>query len=321
MSRSVRVTFLGNDRWSVPALEALAASDHVVVAVVTAVPRPAGRGNRLRATPVADAARRVGSPLFEVETVKRGPGLDALRASDADVLAVVAYGEILPSEVLETPSIAPVNLHFSLLPLLRGASPVQAALLEGHEETGVTTIVMDAGMDTGPVLLQRTEAIAPDDDAGSLGDRLASAGARLLVETVDALATGSLEPRAQDETRATFTRKLGPGDRKLRWSAPARDLVNLCRAMSPEPGATTRFRGETLKVFRADTVGLDPHGRDGTDTPDGPGTVVAVGKDGFVVATATDGFAPLELAPAGRRRMHVRDFVNGHRPRVGERLT
>jgi methionyl-tRNA formyltransferase len=166
VSRQVRVTFLGNDRWSVPSLEALAASAHQVVGVVTAESKPAGRGNRSTPTPIATAARELDLPLHEVETVRTGAGFDALVASSPDVVAVVAYGEILPSEVLAVPTLAPVNLHFSLLPELRGASPVQRALSLGLERTGVTTIVMDEGLDTGPAILQRPSRSA-DDDAGS----------------------------------------------------------------------------------------------------------------------------------------------------------
>ncbi len=222
----------------------------------------------------------------------------------------MAYGEILPQAVLGLPAIAPVNLHFSLLPELRGASPVQTALLEGRDATGVTTIVMDAGMDTGPVILQRAEAIEPGDDAGSLGDRLASIGARVLVETADLFANGAVEPRPQDEAAATFTKLLEADDRVLRWSEPARDLVNRTRAMAPEPGASARFRGEDLKILRAEVVPAAGE----------PGTIVDAGKQGFVVATGEDGFRAIELAPAGRRRMRASDFVNGYRPAVGERF-
>ena len=183
-------------------MRAIAGSGHEVVAVITAERRPAGRGNELRPTPVAHAAAAAGLSLHEVETVTSGPGADALAASAPDLLIVVAYGEILPQAVLDLPAIAPVNLHFSLLPDLRGASPVQTALLEGRGGTGVTTIVMDAGMDTGPVILRRAEAIEPGDDAGSLGDRLASIGAQVLVETVDRLANGVVDPRPQDENAA-----------------------------------------------------------------------------------------------------------------------
>jgi methionyl-tRNA formyltransferase len=308
--RSLRIAFLGNDQWSVPSLRAIAHSDHEVVTVMTAARRPAGRGNELRATPVADAAAEAGLSLREVETVTSGPGADSLAASAPDLLIVVAYGEILPQAVLELPAIAPVNLHFSLLPELRGASPVQTALLEGRDETGVTTIVMDAGIDTGPVILRRAEAIDRGDDAGSLGDRLAAIGAEVLVETADLFARGAAEPRPQDEAAATFTRRLGADDRVLRWTEPARDLVNRTRAMSPEPGATTRFRGQDLKIFRAEAV-------PGTGAP---GSIVDAGREGLVVATGEDGFRAIELAPAGRRRMSWSDFLNGYRPVIGESL-
>jgi methionyl-tRNA formyltransferase len=308
---SLRIAFLGNDRWSVPSLLALSESEHELVVVVTSAPRPAGRGNELRPTQVAEAARATRLPLVEAETVKEGPGRDALAASSADLLVVVAYGEILPQDVLDLPRVAPVNLHFSKLPALRGASPVQTALLLGLEETGVTTIEMDAGMDTGPVILQRSERIEPQDDSGSLGSRLATIGAEVLVESADRLATGTAEPRPQDHTLATFTKRIGPDDRVLRWTNSARDLVNLTRAMAPEPGASTTFRGDDLKVLRAEAV-LASSGE--------PGAVVDATKWGFIVATAEGGFRPLELAPAGRRRMTSSDFVNGFHPVVGERL-
>lgn len=309
MARSLRLVFLGNDRWSVPSLGALAASNHPIVRVVTRGPKPAGRGNALTPTPVAHAAREAGLPLLEVETVKWAPGLDALLADRPDVLVVVAYGEILPPAVLEVPGTA-INLHFSLLPRLRGASPVQTALLKGAEETGVTTIAMDAGMDTGPVLLQRRELVRPEDDAGSLGDRLAAIGAGVLVETIDRLAGGGVKPRPQDEAGATVTRPIRGEDRVLHWGDSARALVNRTRAMAPEPGATTRFRDEPLKVLRAEATGATGE----------PGTVAVVDADGFVVATTDGGLRPLELAPAGRKRMRAADFVHGYRPEVGERL-
>lgn len=307
---ALRVTFLGNDRWSVPSLRALASSAHDVVAVVTAEPKPAGRGNRLRPTPVADAARELELPLIEVETVRSDPGRSELASTEPDVLAVVAYGELLPKPVLRLPRIAPVNLHFSLLPRLRGASPVQTALLHGLEETGVSTIVMDEGMDTGPVLIQRRLPIGPGDDAGSLGDRLASLGARVLVESIDALADGGAKPSPQDEALATYAPKFRPEDRALDWSNGARSSVNRIRALSPEPGATTTFRDHDLKVFAAEVVPASGE----------PGAIVEVSKDGFIVATGDGGVRPLELAPAGRGRMRSRDFVNGYRPTVGERL-
>lgn len=309
--RSLRAAFLGNDAWSVPSLEALARSRHEVVIVVTRVPKPAGRGNELTPTPVAEVARRLELPLAEVETVKTGAGFKDLSGAVPDVLCVVAYGEILPPNVLHVPRLAPVNLHFSLLPYLRGASPVQTALLLGLEKTGVTTIVMDVGVDTGPILHQREEPIGPADDAGSLGARLAAIGAEVLVETVDHLASGPVAPRPQEDSLATFAPRFGPGDRRIDWTAPALVLVNLVRALSPEPAATARFRGEGLKVFRAAAV---------PNVTGVPGVIVDVTKDGFVVATGRGGFRPLEVAPAGRKRMTSAEWVRGYRPVSGEVL-
>lgn len=306
----LRVAFLGNDAWSVPSLRALAGSAHEVVFVGTALPKPAGRGNVLTPTAVATAARELDLPLHELETIRTGAGFKELATAEPDVLAVVAYAEILPPTVLRAPRIAPVNLHFSLLPRLRGASPVQTALLIGAQTTGVTTILMDRGLDTGPILLQREEHVLPEDDAGSLGARLAEVGAAVLVETVDHLAAGPMAPRPQDEALATYAPRFGPEDRVLDWSNPAEVLVNLVRALSPEPAATTRFRGEGLKVFQAEAV----------QTNGEPGRLVEVDRDGFVVGTSAGGFRPLEVAPAGRRRMSAAEYVRGYRPDRGERV-
>ena len=310
MSRSLRVAFLGNDAWSVPSLRALAGSAHEIAIVITAAPKPAGRGNELTPTSVAEAALLLDLPLAEVETVKTGAGFKDLAASMPDVIAVVAYGEILPATVLHVPTIAPVNLHFSLLPRLRGATPVQTALLLGEDVTGVSTIVMDRGLDTGPVILQREEPIGPADDAGTLGARLAAIGAEVLVESIDMLGAGPVAPRPQDHSLATFAPKFAPHERVLDWSNPAGLLVNLVRALSPEPAAATTFRDEGVKVFRAEAV----------DAEGEPGRIVDVSKGGIVVATADGGFRLLELAPASRNRMSGADFVNGFRPEVGERL-
>jgi len=307
--RSLRIAFLGNDDRSVPSIEALARSRHRVVLVVTRTPRPGRRGGGPRPTPVAQAATRLGLPVAEVETVTEGPGA-ALAAAAPDVLVVVAYGEILPSSVLRLATIAPVNLHFSLLPLLRGASPVQAALLQDMQTTGVTILVMDEGLDTGPILRQREEPIRIDDDAGSLGDRLARIGSEVLVRTVDDLSAGRVSPVPQDGSRATYAPKLGPEDRRLEWKQPAVALVNRVRALSPDPAATTTFRGEPLKVFRAAV----------TEGRGEPGVVLEVTGGGFAVATGEGGFLALDVAPPGGRRMGAAEFVRGHRPVPGERL-
>jgi methionyl-tRNA formyltransferase len=318
----VRVVFLGNAAWSVASLQTLAASSHEISLVLTRAPRPAGRGNRPAPTPVAQAARALGLPLKEVETVKSGRGFEALAGAAPDVLAVVAYGEILPKAVLDLPSAAPINVHFSLLPQLRGAAPVHRAILEGLDVTGVTTIRMDEGTDTGPVLVQAEEAISPDDDAGSLGARLATLGGRLLVDTLDRLEAGSLVGQPQDETKATNAPKLKLEDRVLDWSQPAESIARQVRALAPDPGATTTFRGKGLNILRA-TSPERPHTEPVPEAL-GPGEVVGAvvrgPEKGFYVLSG-DGVLRLdEVQPEGRRRMSGAEFARGYRPEIGERL-
>lgn len=307
----MRVVFLGNDVWSVPSLQALADSSHEVALVATRVPRPAGRGGKLRATPVAEAARTLGLPLAEAETVKRGAGLEAIQNAAPDVLVVVAYGEILPKDILEIPRSAPVNVHFSLLPALRGADPVRRAILEGLQVTGVTTIRMDEGADTGPILLQQDERIRDGDDAGSLGARLAEVGGSLLVRTLDRLEDGDLQERPQDDAAATLAPKLRSEEEWLDWSEDAGRVGLRVRALAPDPGARTRFRDRILKV-------LEARASQGNGEP---GTIVAVSKDALGVAAATGVVYLEEVLPEGRRRMSGSEFIRGYRPEVGERLS
>lgn len=306
----MRVVFLGNDLWSVPSVEALASSSHELVLVGTRNPRPAGRSGELRPTAVAGTARRSGLPLLETPTVKRDEGFEAIRSQAPDVLAVVAYGEILPAEVLAVPSVAPVNVHFSLLPALRGADPVRRAILEGLDETGVTTIRMDQGMDTGPILLQEPEPIRDEDDAGSLGERLARLGGELLVRTLDSLEEGTVAERRQDHALATMAPKLKPEDEWIDWTATAEVVWRKVRALSPDPGAKTLFRGKVVKIVRAEPV-------EGSGEP---GTVVEASKERLAVAAGEGALALEEVIPEGRKRMSGVDFARGQRPSVGERL-
>jgi methionyl-tRNA formyltransferase len=311
MDERIRVAFLGNDAWSVPPLTALLdeAARIDVVLVVTRDPRPGRRGSEAIPTPVAALARRRGVPLLETPTVRSGPGAATLRDAAADVLVVVAYGELLPRGILQAARLGAVNLHYSLLPRWRGAAPVQRAILAGDETTGVTTMVMEEGLDTGPILEQRAESIRPDDDAGSLGARLSAIGGPLLVGSIERLADGSLAPRAQTGEPTTAP-KITASDRALDWSEDAEALVRRVRALAPSPGATTRFRDAPLKVLRAEpVVGSGP-----------PGVVSTVDAGGVVVGAGRGAVRLLEVAPAGRPRMSGADLARGSRLEPGERF-
>lgn len=311
MAAPIRAVFMGNDAWSVPTLERLARDDDIdVVLVVTNPPRPAGRGSALTPTSVADAARRLGLPLEETETTRDERFLKRLRALAPDVSIVVAYGELLASDVLNAPRLGSMNLHFSLLPRWRGASPVQHAILEGDAITGVSVIHMDEGLDTGPVLARREETIRSDDDAGSLGARLATSGGEVVAETLRGVVDGTVS-RLPQTGAATFAPKLRPEDRVLDWSQPAEALVRRIRAFAPDPGARTTFRGNDLKVFRAEPA-AEPVGA--------PGAIVAVEREGVLVAAGDGTVRLLEVAAPGRRRMAAGPWARGVRDLTGDRF-
>lgn len=309
----MRVAFLGNDAWSVAPLRALADAPNIdVELVLTNPPRPAGRGSQLTPTAVADAAGTLDLPLLEVDRVRDGEGFDALDALEPDAIVVVAYGEILTPDVLDIPRLGAVNLHFSLLPRWRGAAPVQRAILEGDEATGVTVMLMDEGMDTGPILATVETAIGPEEDAGALGARLAETGAPLLVETLRGLDGGTVEPRSQDHTAATYAPKLLPDERTIDWTNRADSIVRRIHAFAPDPGAVTKFRRGRLKVLRA--AALPPPGGWIPESPPMPARL-SVQPDGrvYVDAGSATMVELLEVAPAGRKQMTGAEWARGAR--------
>ena len=314
----MRALFLCNDPWSVPTLGALAAADDIEIAlVVTNPPRPAGRGSRLTPTAVADATRAMGLPLLEVSGVRDGEGRVAIERLRPDVIVLVAYGEILPTEVLDVPPLGVVNLHLSLLPRWRGAAPVQRAILEGDEVTGVSVMLLDEGLDTGPVLARLEVAIEPEEDAGSLGDRLASLGARLVLEALRSLRAGDADPRPQNHAAAVYAAKIVPEERAVDWRHPAASIVRRVRALAPAPGATATFRGAPIKLLRAEERG------DGGSTPAAMQSIgrVRADRDGVpTVATSEGEVALLEVAPSGRGRMSGADWARGARLEPEERF-
>lgn len=304
--------FLGTPAAAVPTLDALLASQHEVRAVATAPDRPKGRGMALAASPVKQRALAAGLAVLQPPTLRDHAAQEALAELDADVFVVCAYGLILPAAVLAMPPLGCVNVHFSLLPLLRGAAPVAGAILAGMAESGVTIMQMDPGLDTGPILLQAAEPIGPDDDTGSLEARLAVLGARLLLDALDRLESGDLAARPQDSNASTYAAKLTPEDARIDWGREAPSIVDRVRAFSPRPGAWTTMEGRRLKVWRA---------RRAEEPVPGPAGTFAQGAAGALLVAAGDGALTLEeVQPEGGRRMSGAEFLRGRRG-VGGRFS
>jgi methionyl-tRNA formyltransferase len=305
----MRVVFFGTPEPALPPLRALlAAPDVVVEAVVTNPDRPSGRGYHLTPPPAKVVAAEAGVLVWQ--PIRPREILDDLAALRVDACAVVAYGAPLPQPVLAAGGRGFVNLHFSLLPAWRGAAPVQHTILAGDETTGVTCFVLEAGMDTGPVLATASTPVAAEETAGELTARLADLGAPVLVDAVRGLVEGSLCPVPQDHDRATYAPKIDAEDARLDWSRDAEGLARVVRAFNPVPGAFTFLDGARLKVHRARVVPADG----GT-----PGEVTALSEAGPVVACGAGALALVEVQPAGRPRMAGAAFANGYRP-VGKRL-
>ncbi|MFQ5508810.1 MAG: methionyl-tRNA formyltransferase [Leptospirillia bacterium] len=300
----MRVVFMGTPRMAVPALEALVESDHTVIAVVTQPDRPKGRGGKVIATPVKAAAGARGIPVLQPEKVRDADFIGKLQALDPEVAVVIAFGQILPQALLDIPKFGCINIHASILPAYRGAAPINWAIANGDTETGLTTMQMDAGMDTGAVYLTHTTSIGPDEDAEELTERLSAMAGPIILETLEKVAEG-MTPTPQDDSRATMAPLMKKGDGRIDWSRPARDVHNRIRAFSPWPGSHTDYAGEPWKVTRA-RIGESP----ALEEP--PGRVLRVDGDSILVATGDGTIRILALQTPGKRAMPVRDFLNGH---------
>lgn len=308
----MRIVFMGTPEFAVPSLEALLRSDDHVVGVVLQPDRPKGRGQQLVAPPVKLVAERAGIPVLQPLKIRTPEFLQALSSWQPDLIAVAAYGRILHTPILSLPSKGCVNVHGSLLPKYRGAAPIQWAVINGETETGITTMLMDEGMDTGPMLLQERLEIRPDDTAGTLAPRLAELGGRLLVETIAYLKAGTLTPKRQDDTQATLAPLLKKEDGLINWTMSAESLANRVRGLSPWPGAYTFFGEERWNVWR-----VVPSKSAGTDKP---GKIVAVDKQSILVATGEGLLDLQEIQTANSKRMPVSQFLTGHKVTAGMRL-
>ncbi|MEU5989433.1 methionyl-tRNA formyltransferase [Spirillospora sp. NPDC047418] len=298
----MRLVFAGTPETALPALTALLGSSHEVVAVVTRPDRPAGRGRQLSASPVAALAAEAGIEVLKPAKARDPEFLDRLRAIAPDCCPVVAYGALLPREALGIPRHGWVNLHFSLLPAWRGAAPVQRAILHGDDMTGAATFQIEEGLDTGPVYGVLTEPILPGDTSGELLGRLAVAGATLLLDTMNGIEAGVLEPRPQPTEGVSHAAKLTPEDGHVDWRSPALRIDRLVRACTPAPGAWTNFRDMRVKLG---PVRPAP----GAETL-APGEI-RPGKNEVLVGTATHPVVLGDVQPQGKRRMAAADWVRG----------
>jgi methionyl-tRNA formyltransferase len=307
---SVRTVFMGSPEFALPALRLLS-ERYPVVGVVTQPDRPAGRGRVLTPPPVKVLAEELGLPVIQPRRLRQPEALEQLRSWQPELIVVAAFGQILRAEVLDLPAYGCINVHASLLPRWRGAAPIQAAILNGDEETGATIMLMDPGVDTGPVLAQRALAIEPGDTAGSLSERLAQAGARLLVETLPGYLSGEIVPRPQEELpgEPSYAPMLKKADGRLDFNRPAVELARQVRAFNPWPGAFFEWQGQLIKVHRA--WAIDP-----TRDPDSP--ALRPGGTGLYqdlpVIGASPGLLALEeVQPPGKVAMPAKAFRQGAR--------
>jgi len=309
----MRIVFMGTPEFAVPSVEALLKSEDRVVGIVTQPDRPRGRGQRLSPSPVKVIARREQIPVLQPAKMKDPSFMAELSGWKPDVIAVAAFGRILPPAILSFPPRGCINVHASLLPKYRGAGPIQWALINGETETGITTMLMDEGMDTGAILLQATMAIGQDDTAGSLSSRLADLGGRLLVETLAQLKTGTLTPRSQDHGQATVAPLLKKEDGAVNWTMSATSIANRIRGLTPWPGAYTFLRMDRWTISRS--VALDEA------TNLAPGQITALTKDAIHVATGKGVLAIRELQAANGRRMPAGQYLAGHPLETGMQLS
>jgi methionyl-tRNA formyltransferase len=309
---SLRVLFFGTPEFALPSLEAVRTSHHPLAGVVTVPDRPRGRGRKPLPSPIKEKAASFGVPVLQPEKLDDPVFLDEVTRIDPDIFLVVAF-RILPDALFERPPRGAVNVHASLLPAYRGAAPIARALMDGCEETGVTTFQITRRVDTGGILLQERLPIAPSDNAGTLGAKLARAGAALATKTLDGLAAGTLVAVPQNHTLATRAPKLTAEDRPIRWTEPARVSHNRVRGLSPAPGATIRLEEKILKLLETDY--------DSTPVPAAAGTVIAADHDrGIATATGSGTLYLRRLQPENRRAMSAQEYLRGHALEVGTRF-
>ena len=307
----MNLVFCGTPRFAVPTLERLVSSGFEVRLVVTQPDKPRGRGLELAPSPVKSRALELGLPVVQPDKIKTNEEFRAqLSALHPEAIVVVGYGRIIPQWMIDLPRLGNINLHASLLPKYRGAAPIQWAIAMGETVTGVTTMRIDAGLDTGDILLQKEIPIAAEDTAETRAPRLAASGADLMVETLPGLAAGTVQPRPQEQSRATLAPILKREDGLIDFRRPADEIVNRLRGFQPWPGAFTSFRGKQLHVWAANAAAATL----------APGEIKVEGERLLAGCGTNTALELLEVQPEGKKRMAARDFVHGYRPKAGERF-
>jgi methionyl-tRNA formyltransferase len=311
MSRSIHLVFCGTPRFALPTLERVVDAGFTVDLAVTQPDRPRGRGMEMAFSPIKQRALELGLPLAQPERIKNNNEFRTQLATLVpDAIIVVGYGRILPQWMIDLPPLGNINLHASLLPKYRGAAPIQWAIASGETITGVTTMRIDAGLDTGDILLQKEMSIAPEDTAETLATRMAAIGAELMVGTLHGLKSGAIQPKPQDDSKATLAPLLKKEDGRINFHQYASEIANRIRAFQPWPGTYTTFRGKNLHIWTAKQDGR--HLKEGELAVEGPRLIVGCGSE-----TALE---LLRLQPEGKKRMAASDFIHGYRVSSGENL-
>ena len=310
----MRVIFMGTPDFSVGTLEALIAAGHEVCLAVTQPDKPKGRGGKMQYTPVKEKSLFYNIPVYQPKRVRDPECVEELRKYNADVMVVVAFGQILPKEILEMTPYGCINVHASLLPKYRGAAPIQWAIIEGEEVTGVTTMQMDEGLDTGDMILKTEVPVAADETGESLHDKLAAAGAALCVETLKALEDGTAVREKQGESPTAYAKMLTKELGDIDWAEPAVKIERIVRGLNSWPSAYTHWNGKVMKIWRAAAEAAEA-----ADAQ--PGTVVSVEKESFAVQTGDGILRVLEVQMPGKKRMDAGAFLRGNTMEPGELLT
>ncbi len=308
----MRIIFMGTPDFSVGTLEALVKAGHEVVLAVTQPDKPKGRGKEMQFTPVKECAQRYDIPVYQPKRVREPECVEKLRKYHADIMVVVAFGQILPKEILEMTPYGCVNVHASLLPKYRGAAPIQWSIIDGEEVTGVTTMQMNEGLDTGDMLLKVEIPIEDKETGGSLHDKLAEAGARLCVETIEGLQKNEITPIPQGETTTAYAKMLDKALGNIDWSKTAIEVERLVRGLSPWPSAYTNWNDKVMKIWDGSCVSYEGDAQ--------PGTIVKVNKDSFWIQTGEGALCIWELQIPGKKRMDAGAFLRGYQVKEGEML-